>query len=214
MAKKIEAKLILGELHLFNETEIQTPSFQEYAENWMTFTIPATCKSSTEKDYQNILDNHVLPAFGNKPVMEIKRLMIKNFLMRKIKSGFAPSKVSHMKCSIGGTLDVAVDDGILTANPAHRLGKIFKKKNGQNDIRPYSRDDLSSLLESFLNHFPDHYPQVCWHGKVCDWANHWRFNGMTSILKEDSFPFRGLSQGGKSGCRKMENAGVLTCQSN
>jgi hypothetical protein len=52
VAKKIEAKLILGELHLLNETEIQTPSFQEYAENWMTFTVPATCKPSTEKDYR------------------------------------------------------------------------------------------------------------------------------------------------------------------
>jgi len=160
VAKKIEARLILDEFHLSKEPEDQSPSFEAYAKNWMTFTVPATCKPSTEKDYRGILDNHVLPVFGNKPVLEIKRLMIKNFLMRKIKSGFAPSTVSHMKCCIGGSLNVAVDDGMLTANPAHRLGKIFKKNNSQSDIKPYSRDELSSLLESFLNHFPDHYPQA------------------------------------------------------
>ena len=87
-------------------------------------------------------------------------MMIKKFLMGKIKSGFATSTVSHMKSCIGGALNVAVDDGVLTANPAHRLGKIFKKKNIQGDIKPYSRDELSSLLESFQTHFPDHYPQA------------------------------------------------------
>ena len=160
VAKKIEARLILGELHLSENLENQAPSFEEYATTWMTFNVPAICKPSTEKDYRSILDNHVLPAFGKKPVTEIKRMMIKKFLMGKIKSGFAASTVSHMKSCIGGALNVAVDDGVLTANPAHRLGKIFKKRNVQGDIKPYSKDELSSLLDSFQTHFPDHYPQA------------------------------------------------------
>ena len=106
------------------------------------------------------MDNHVLPNFGKKPVTEIKRMMIKKFLMRKVRAGYAASTVSHMKCCIGGALNVAVDDGVLTANPAHRLGKICKKRNVQGDIKPYSRDELSSLLDSFQTHFPDHYPQA------------------------------------------------------
>jgi len=139
---------------------VTAATFEEYANTWMTFTIPAICKPSTEKDYRSILDNHVLPVFGNKPVTEIKRLMIKKFLMGKIKSGFASSTVSHMKSCIGGTLNVVVDDGVLIANPAHRLGKIFKKKNNQDDIQPYSRDELASLLDSFQTNFPYHYPQA------------------------------------------------------
>lgn len=160
VAKQIEARLILGELHLSKEHENQAPSFEEYATTWMTLNVPATCKPSTEKDYRSILDNHVLPAFGKKPVTEIKRMMIKKFLMKKIKSGFAASTVSHMKSCIGGALNVAVDDGVLMANPAHRLGKIFKKRNVQSDIKPYSRDELASLLDSFQTHFPGHYPQA------------------------------------------------------
>jgi len=160
VAKKIEARLVLGELHLSKEPENQAPSFEEYATTWMTFNVPATCKPSTEKDYRSIMDNHVLPAFGKKPVTDIKRMMIKSFLMGKIRSGFAASTVSHMKSCIGGTLNIAVDDGALAANPAHRLGKIFKKKNVQGDIQPYSKEELSSLLESFQTYFPDHYPQA------------------------------------------------------
>ena len=160
VAKKIEARLVLGDLHLSKDPDSKAPTFEEYATTWMTFNVPATCKPSTEKDYRSILDNHVLPAFGKKPVPDITRMMIKKFLMGKIKSGFATSTVSHMKSCIGGALNVAVDDGVLTANPAHRLGKIYKKKNAQSDIKPYSRDELSNLLESFQAHFPGHYPQA------------------------------------------------------
>jgi len=158
IAIKIEAKLVLGDLGLVEKKADLAAAFEEYANTWMTFNVPATCKPSTEKDYRSILDNHVLPAFGKKPVTDIKRMMIKKFLMQKIKAGFATSTVSHMKCCIAGTLNVAVDDGVLTANPAHRLGKIFKKKNIADAIRPYSRDELASLLESFQIHFFDHYP--------------------------------------------------------
>ena len=160
VAKKIEARLVLGELHLLKDPENQAPSFEEYATTWITFNVPATCKPSTEKDYRSIMDNHVLPAFGSKPVTEIDRMTIKKFLMGKIKAGFATGTVSHMKSCIGGALNIAIDDGVLTANPAHRLGKIFKKKNIQGDIQPYSKEELSSLLESFQTYFPDHYPQA------------------------------------------------------
>lgn len=160
VAKQIEARLILGELRLTKEPENQAPTFEEYAATWMDFNVPATCKPSTEKDYRSILDNHVLPAFGHKSVTEIKRMMIKKFLLGKVKAGFASSTVSHMKCCIGGALNVAVDDGVLTANPAHRLGKIFKKKKAHGDIQPYSQDELVSLLESFKSHFPEHYPMA------------------------------------------------------
>jgi len=160
IAKKIEAKLVLGDMDLAGKKKVTAATFEEYANTWMTFNVPATCKPSTEKDYRCILDKHVLPAFGKKSVTEIKRMMIKKFLMGKIKAGYAASTVSHMKCCIGGPLNVAVDDGVLTANPAHRLGKIFKKKNIQSDIRPYSKDELTGLLESFQTHFPGHYPQA------------------------------------------------------
>jgi integrase len=160
VAKQIEARLVLGELHLKKEPENKAPTFEEYSNTWMDFNVRATCKPSTEKDYRSILDNHVLPAFGNKPVTEIKRMMIKKFLMGKVKADFASSTVSHMKCCISGTLNVAVDDGVLTANPAHRLGKIFKKKKAHGEIHPYSKDELASLLESFQTHFSGHYPMA------------------------------------------------------
>jgi integrase len=92
-AKKIEAKLVLGDVGLMEEKEIP-PAFSNYAAIWISSTVPATCKPSTLSDYQSILKHHVLPVFGNTPVTEITRLDVKRFLTDKINAGFAASTVN------------------------------------------------------------------------------------------------------------------------
>ncbi len=102
-------------------------------------TVPATCKPSTESDYKGILKNHVLPVFGKTPVNEINRLMVKNFLMKKITDGFASSTVTHMKNAISGVLNLALDDEVILSNPGHNIGKIFKKQQSKLTIGPYTQ---------------------------------------------------------------------------
>jgi integrase len=99
-----------------------------------------------------------LPVFGKKNVTEINRLMVKKFLMQKAESGLASSTVSNMKSAISGVFNLAVDDEVIAANPAHRLGKIFRVKSVQEDVDPLTREELSSLLQAFQNHYPRHYP--------------------------------------------------------
>ncbi len=164
VAKKLDANVVLGNFDLSGESDEQeenhVPLFSEYAATWVDTIITATCKPSTIIDYKGILDNHVLPFFGKKPVNNINRMMVKKFLMGKVNKGLASSTVSHMKSCISGILGVAADDDILAANPAHRLGKIFKKKNIKDEIVPYSKEELLQLLESFQEHFPEHYPMA------------------------------------------------------
>jgi len=161
VAKKIDAKIVLGEFEVLEEPERDyIPVFSDYATTWINIIVPATCKFSTILDYQSILDNHVLQAFGKKPVNDINRMMVKKFLMEKVSSGLSISTVSHMKSCISGVLNVAIDDDILLMNPAHRLGKIFKNKNTKDEIVPYSKEDLGKLLKSFQTYFPEHYPMA------------------------------------------------------
>jgi integrase len=157
VAKKIEAKLILGEMNL-DKPDNKAPNFEKYATTWLDVTVPATCKPSTVSSYKGLLDNHILPLFGPKPVNEINRLMVKNFLMGKYKAGHASSTVGHMKSAISGVLNLAVDDEVIPANPTHRIGKIFRVKHIQDNINPLDREELSVLLETFVAHFPNHYP--------------------------------------------------------
>ena len=158
VAKKIDAKLTMGDMSLSKNEKV--PTFGDYAKTWKEVTLLATCKPSTVRGYKMILKSHILPVFRKMPVNEISRMMIKKFLMEKVNSGLAASTVTHLKNAISGTLNLAVDDEVISANPAHKLGKIFRVKSLQPVIEPLSREELSLLITTFQERFSKHYPMV------------------------------------------------------
>ena len=155
VAKKMEAKLALGELDLE-----EAKPFSEYADRWIKTVVPTNCKPSTVKSYQELLNQHVLPVFEKKPVDQINRMMVKTFLLGKVKDGYSVSTMKHMKAVISGVLNMAMDDNAIPANPAHRLGKMAMEKPVNETADFLTREELQSLLESFRNHFPRHYPMA------------------------------------------------------
>lgn len=159
VARKIEARLTLGDLKIENEAPA-VKTFGEYAKSWIAVTVPAMCKESTLRDYRGMLDKHILSVFGHHPVNRINRLMVKNFLMEKSNAGYAASTVTHIKNAIGGILNLAVDDETLMVNPAHRLGKVIRSKSLRLAVDPLNRDELAVLLAAFKEHFPYHYPMA------------------------------------------------------
>jgi integrase len=154
--EEIEARLKLNQYD-FKENK-KVPLFKDYAKEWIETTVPATCKESSEKDYDDILRLHVLPAFGDLNVTEITRGQIKNFLFAKINEGKAKSTVNHYRAVISGVLNQAVDDGVILANPTHRLGRVGKKETANNIIDPLTRDELKKLLDTVQVHFKKEYP--------------------------------------------------------
>ena len=159
VAKQIEAKLALSGMIGFSEKEKSVAStFKEYAATWIKVTVPATCKASTLRDYKGILDNHVLPEIGKTPVNEITRMMVKQSLMKKINEGYANSTVIHMKNAMSGVLNLALDDEVISVNPAHNIGKIFKKTQQKLSFDPYTQEELKIFLDTIKQSFPNHYP--------------------------------------------------------
>jgi len=160
IAKKIEAKLVLGDMGLAEKKTVAAAMFEEYANIWITLTVPATCKPSTTGDYKGILKNHVLPVFRKTRVNEINRFMVKSFLMKKMADGFASSTITHMKNAIAGVLNLAIDDEVLLTNPAHNIGKIFIRQSPKPKIDPFNMDELATLLNTCQICFSRHYPLV------------------------------------------------------
>ena len=156
MAQQIEAKLTLGEMTLGDNQSV--PAFGDYAKSWAAVTVPATCKPSTETDYRGLLRNHILPAFRKTTVNEITKLNVKHFLMGKINDGYAPSTVTHMKNVTSGVLGLAIDDEVISLNPAQGLGKIFGNSKTSPQINPFNREELRTCLDTFKAHFPRDYP--------------------------------------------------------
>ena len=158
VADKINARIALNDFSIEDEKPI--PTFKEYADAWIKTTVPATCKESSTKDYGDILRIHVLPEFGDLDVTRITRGQIKEFLFRKINEGKAKSTVNHYRAVISGVLNQAVDAGAIPANPAHRLGRIGKKEDGNNEIYPLTREEVIKLLNTVQvdKELSIHYP--------------------------------------------------------
>lgn len=171
VAAKIEAKLTLGDFNLDDE-EKKVDAFSEYAKRWLK-TIPAINKTSTVNDYEGILKKHINPVFGPMPVDKINKLMVKEFLAKKaserreiekkgkqeiiIKEGYAASTITHIKNAIAGVFSLAIDDEVMSVNPAHNLKKVIKNKSLQIDIDPLNREELALLLNTFKEAYPRYY---------------------------------------------------------
>jgi len=122
VAKKIEARLVLGELTL-KKGQTRYPTFKEYAEKWLAF-IKAKRRASTYERYAGILKKHVLPVFKTKPLESISRGDIRDFLVSKSDK----YDVRLFRDVISGILNFAVDDEIITSNPAIGITKTLTRR--------------------------------------------------------------------------------------
>ena len=158
LKREIEKKIKKGEFRLEEPEEKKIGiTFKQYADAWMKTTVPATCKKSTENDYEAILKNHVRPVFDKLLLQDITRGKIKSLLLEKINEGKAPSTVIHIRNVISGVLNNAVDDEIIPSNPALGLKRVIPR-NIKKEINPLTPEELQHLLDTVAEHFLGEYP--------------------------------------------------------
>ena len=136
VASKIRAKLQLGEFG-FEEKQKSVPLFKDFAKGFIKTYSTMNHKESTQESYQQVLDRHLLPYFGNMPLDEITRKNIKEFVTQKqtqrISSGkkvrmLSAGTVKVIKAYLSAILSEAVDDEIIEFNPAAKTGKLINPK--------------------------------------------------------------------------------------
>lgn len=157
VAKKIEAKLALGDVGVMEE-RTKIPTFREYADEWVNTYGVTSLKYSTLESYRNELRNHLLPAFGVKGLNKISRSDVKQFLYEKQKKGLAPASVRKYLAYFGNIMSHAIDDEIIAVNPAQKLSKLVPKKDKRADLNPLKREELQLFLNTVQELYPRHYP--------------------------------------------------------
>src|SRR5438552_3279591 len=101
-----------------------TISFAAYVEHWRPLA-DAHLKQATSQCYEQNLRLHLLPAFGGMRVRDIQRGRIKGFLAQRLED-HARNTVRLMHATLRVILNAAVDDGLLVANPADKLGRALR----------------------------------------------------------------------------------------
>jgi len=122
--------------------EYQT--FKEFAENWLKGKL--SVKEATRVSYQGIVNNHLIPFFGNGLISEIKREDIKGFVKEKSDGReLTPKSIHNILLVLHQILDDAQIEGLVIHNP---YVKIEKPKREKPDVDYLRTHEIPIFLEA------------------------------------------------------------------
>ena len=153
---KIRARLADGDLTPFEEQRTGTAfTFKSYAEEWLKNTVKQTCKFSTTRIHQTNLGLHAYPVFGPKPLAAVSRADCRALIAACREKGLSPKTIENISRTVSSVMTQAVEDELLPANPAFRLGRHIRQGDRASpEIRPFTRDEASAFLKKALEHAP------------------------------------------------------------
>ena len=157
VARKIEAELALGLTGLDGS---DSPTFREYATEWLRTYAAVHCKERTVEGYEAIIKNHLVPAFGDLALRAITRGRIKLLIAMKVEANHGRGTIRNILAPLRGVLNHAQEDGLISANPASRLGRFNRAREGDRatKINPFTQEEVIQLLEAARNFCPRYYP--------------------------------------------------------
>ena len=133
-------------------------------------------KPSTQRSYQQALDQHLIPFFGDLPLDAITRKHVKDFIALKHEEIKATKKkvdpntpppppetlssgtIRNLKAYLSCILSDAVDDEIISTHPALRIGKLIKKDDHAEEINSLTWEEKAKFESTLKEHFPRYYP--------------------------------------------------------
>jgi integrase len=137
-----------------------------YAERWLG-QIAASVKPRTHESYSKTLKLHILPLIGAMKVRLLHRGQIRTFITQKLAAGkvrrttqgelkrdvgepLARNSVRIIHATLRVMLNAAIEDGLLVANPADKLGRSLRLAASsslrQEEIKALTREQVSSFL--------------------------------------------------------------------
>ncbi|SLM48033.1 protein of unknown function [Nitrospira japonica] len=138
-----------------------TITLSEYATHWKRL-IGQAVKARTLARYSEILTLHLLPRFEKVRVRDLDRGRIKILLAEKLESGLERRTVRNIHATLRTLLNAAIEDGVIVANPAARLGRTLKltvaKSTIQEEIKAMTKAQRLQFLATAQKVAPRYYP--------------------------------------------------------
>jgi integrase len=145
--REIEARLALGDFRIFAEK--RTVTFTEYADRWLREYAEVHCKPSTIASYKQLLRLYLTPIFGTTRIDEISRDHVKEYLSAFVATGkLSRNTLRLILCTMRVIFNHAIEDGLVTQNPAARLGRFTKSDRPKFQASALTRDEAERLLNA------------------------------------------------------------------
>jgi integrase len=79
---------------------------------------PPATKPKTYEAYEGDLRIHLIPAFGNRPLVKLQPQEVREFMRAKIEAGFSSKSIRNYRATLRAALNVAMQDGLIARNSA------------------------------------------------------------------------------------------------
>ncbi len=155
VARRIRERLTLGDLSLL--TSEPAESFETYAARWLTAGESAR-KASTHRFYAFNLTLHIKPTLGARPISAITRADCRELLAACRQKGLKRASLLGVQRTLSAVLSQAVEDQILAANPAFRMGKHMRMGDEPKpEIQPLTHVEAFDFLVAVTERMPEQY---------------------------------------------------------
>jgi integrase len=147
----------LGDLGFFAR-DAQVVTFGEYADRWMREHASLHCKPSTIRSYNGTLDLYLKPGFKSVRLDQLTRDAIKVMFVELAEQDLSSGTLKNVLVVIRSVLSGAIEDSILSLNPAAKLGKFIPRDEDHFEVSPLSQNELEQFLRAALKTCPEQHP--------------------------------------------------------
>ncbi|HZT97414.1 MAG TPA: site-specific integrase [Chloroflexota bacterium] len=141
--RSVEEELERGE---WSDPRLRRLSFGDWAEEWLETTIHL--RGKTRENYESILRNHLLPAFGDVEIGRLDQLTVRRWLAEVADSGRSPKTVANIRQVFSLVMDCAVGSGALRVNPCLGLKVARGARQEMHFLTPEQVSELADEVEN------------------------------------------------------------------
>jgi len=156
-ARKIQARLTLGEGAFRKDTKLPAPKLKDYFKRFEQ-NYKGTLKPTSWECYEGALRIHILPELGKYRLNEITKSMMKKLVVKMVEEGRAKDSIRLYVAALRVLYNQAIDDKVVSESPTKGLGKFYRQaKRKHEDIDPLSEEESLLVLEKTLEWEKKHY---------------------------------------------------------
>jgi integrase len=111
-------------------SELSELTLRSFVEGyWKPYLDRKSLKPSTRKNYDSVLENHILPALGDHRITDICPMHIEQLVQAKSKAGLSGKTVRNLVLLLQGIYSLAVDNDLVVKSPIRKSHKpICRRK--------------------------------------------------------------------------------------
>lgn len=150
---EVKSRLLLIKAQYSTREKIILPEFQGILRDWMSYWIQDVVrpgvKSSTFASYYNKIQNHILPALGERRLDKLSHDDVQQFVNDLATKGLAPNSQRAVFRILSSALQKATDSRVIFLNPCHgvTLPQAGKARRCALSIREQEELERGALQE-------------------------------------------------------------------